>query len=805
MVNAVLEERAATTTRCRHCGLPLSRSRRAALGEFCCAGCKSVNALIEGEGLGRYYELRAKSQSPAPEHRPDTFAWLDPLLANLDATNELARLSLDVQGVHCAACVWLLETLWSRHPGGLDLRVNSALGRAEFIWRRGEFDLRDYLRIAERFGYRFGPVRKQDLGKSRGLVVRLGVCAAAAANVMIFSLCFYAGLGRDEGALYRTLGALNFALATIAVLVGGSLFFRSAWQGLRRRVVHLDLPIALGILLGYSGSVWAWLAKGPEAAYFDTIAIFTTLMVLGRWLSERVLQRNRHALLESEGVDDLFTRRRRDGWLETIPASHVEPGDELWILPGDLVPVEGILLGERATMSLDWIDGESRARVFEPGETVPAGAFQIGESAARIGASESFAASRLHGLLGNARRDETNAQRVGREDRWTKRVAEIYVAAVLVLAAVAFALWWHAGSQRAIEVTLSVLVITCPCALGLATPLAHELVHSALRRRGIFLRDDGFLHRALRVRHVLFDKTGTLTRGVLRIGERSRIELAALDLESREVLINACARSLHPISRCILAEFADGADAPRTKLDADLEVREFSGRGVEVRRGARTWRLGSADFALADGGESLEGTHFVVDGRVLARIEVEEELKSDAIDEVRRLESEGRSVHLLSGDRSERVRKVGEQLRIASERVRGELSPEEKAAYVRALDRRDTCMVGDGINDGPAFDAAFTAATPAVDRPNLPARADFFFLGDGVQAVRTTFDAAKRLARVLRGNLIFAVLYNSAAVAACLAGLVGPLAAAVLMPSSSIALLGWTTYRLSGRSSAWTS
>lgn len=792
--------RAAAKSSCVHCGLPLPSTRRAELGPFCCSGCQSVHALIQSEGLGRYYELRGGSDSPPPELRPDSFAWLEVLLASSPpAVEGVRRLTLDVQGVHCAACVWLLQELWNRQSGALDLRLNPALGRAELLWRPSELDLRDYLRTVERFGYRFGAARKGELTLSRALVVRLGVCFAAALNVMIFSLCYYAGLAQSEGALYTTLGRWSFALSSVAVLAGGSLFFRSAWEGLRRGVAHLDLPIALGILLGYGGSVWAWIARGPEAAYFDTITIFIALMVLGRWLQERVLQKNRLSILKSDGVEDLFTRRRRGAELETVAAAAIEPGDELWILPGDLVPVEGTLLGAPTSFSLDWITGESRPRGFAPGELVPAGAFHGGRSPARLEARERFAASRLQALLG------TRGAREGREresERGWSRFASAYVAAVLLLAATGFGLWLHAGLERAVEVALSILVVTCPCALGLALPLANELAHSALRRRGIFLREPGFLRRVLRVRHVLFDKTGTLTRGVLRLSPQSLAELEALDADARAVLLDACARSLHPVSRCVHAALArDG----RTALVEGLEVSEHPGRGLEIRRGDEEWRLGRREFAL--GGDAAEhaGSVFARAGRVLATIEVEEELKSDAQHELASLQREGFDVHLLSGDRPERVARVAEELGIPAARAHGALQPEEKARLVRELDRGDTWMVGDGINDAPAFDAAACAATPAVDRPSLPARADLFYLGDGVSAVRCTLHWARRLARVLRTNLVLAVAYNAVVVGLCLAGLVGPLTAAVLMPASSIVFLSLTTLRLTGRSAQWTS
>lgn len=795
-------------TPCAHCGLPLGRAWRAEWGTFCCAGCKAVHDLIQSEGLSRYYELRTDTEAPPPELRPDSFMWLDPLLASAGpSANGVTRVTLDVQGVHCAACVWLMQQLWDREQGAVDMRINPALGRIDFQWRSDVLDLRDYLRAVERFGYRFGPPRKGDLTASRGLVVRLGVCLAAALNVMIFSLCFYAGLTSKEGALYTILGRWSFALSTLAVVFGGSLFFVAAWRGVRRGLVHLDLPIAVGIALGYGGSVWAWMARGPEAAYFDTITIFIALMLLGRWLQERVLQRNRSSLLKSDGVDDLFTRRRRGNELETVPAAAIAPGDELWILPGDLVPVEGTLLGDDATMSLDWITGESRERVFKAGESVPAGAFQTGQRPVRVSAREAFAASRLHALLGGARGDEARSQDDGREGHWWNRFASVYVIAVLVLATAAFCVWLPAGSERAVEVALSVLVVTCPCALGLATPLANELVHTALRRRGIFVRESGFLRRVLRVRHILFDKTGTLTRGSLRLSERSREELARLDPVSRAVLENACAQSLHPVSRCIAAHLkrSSAQNTNSVELLADFEVREFAGRGLEVRHAGHTYRLGRAPFAFNDRAHDEQGTCFTVDGRAIVALDVEEELKPDAAREVELLRDEGYAIHLLSGDRPDRALRVGEQLSIPRARILGGLEPEEKAQYVRALDHRDTWMVGDGINDGPAFDAAFCAATPAVDRPNLPARADLFYLGDGISAVRATTHWARRLSRVLRTNLVLAVTYNAVAVALCFLGYVGPLAAAVAMPVSSLCFLTLTSLRLKRRDAAWMS
>ncbi|HMB68282.1 MAG TPA: heavy metal translocating P-type ATPase metal-binding domain-containing protein, partial [bacterium] len=596
----------APSPNCEHCGLPVPERRRAEGDSFCCDGCREVNERIRESGLDRFYHLRRGGVAPPGELRPDSFAWLDRLLDQEDRAAvasgssaadrpEAARsLTLDVQGVHCAACVWLLQELFSRTSGHVSLRINPAVGRAEISWMEGQGDLRTFLAEAERFGYRFGPVRKAAPARSRGLLVRLAVCAAVAMNAMIFSLSFYFGLAPSDGVLYPLFGWLNLALGTAALFVGGPVFFRPAWQGVRRGLAHLDLPISLGILLAWGGSVWGHLAHGPEAAYFDSLTIFVTLMVLGRWLQERVLERNRQTLLESGGVDGLTARRRREGRLESVPASSLRRGDEIWVVAGDLVPVDGVLLERSARVSLDWINGESRPRDVEPGATVRAGSFNAGASPLRVTAGQDFADSRLVDLLSPRAREDT-----GPPTRWWHRVSTVYVTVVLGLAAAGFLSWQSAGIERALAVAVSILVVTCPCALGLATPLAHDLVHGALRRRGVFLRDASFLDRALQVRKLLFDKTGTLTLGRIALTDGARASLAALPGPERAVLYNLAVRSNHPVSRAIVAAVERRDGAPELLAGPD-PVREIPGQGLEWIRDGRTWRLGRRSFALAD-------------------------------------------------------------------------------------------------------------------------------------------------------------------------------------------------------------
>jgi P-type Cu2+ transporter len=801
---------------CLHCGLPIPSSLRAKNDRFCCAGCARVYALLNDEGLTRYYELRPDRGTPAASLRPDSFAWLEDDATAVPESDRPTTLSLDVQGIHCAACVWLLRELLLRRQGGIDLRLNPSLGQAELTFVPGRFDVRAYLRQAEAFGYRFGPRRKGTPSVSHGMFLRLGICAAAAMNVMIFSVCFYAGLSPAEGPLYRLFGNLNLALTTLALIVGGWVFVRAAVRGLRFGVIHLDLPIALGIVLAYAGSVYAYIHSGPAATYFDTVAAFITLMLVGRVLQERVLERNRNGLLAGEGIENLHTRRAQGGNVVAIPAADIREGDELWIVPGDILPVEAILLSASGAMSLDWITGESEALAVHGGDRLQAGAFNAGGTTLRVRAEQLFDEARLHDLLRAPSTTDQADAGDGVAARWWRRVGTVYVLGVLLLAAAGFGMWIPRGFEAAARVTVAILAITCPCAIGLGVPLAHEMIHVALRRHGIFLRRHGFLDRALGVRKVLFDKTGTLTLGDLVLTDAAERDLRALPSRERVILRRMAVRSNHPASRILALALADddgtdragecaaGGGAAGEGAADDDTIEETPGQGLEWRRPDGVFRLGRPSFALSE--EAADGsTVFSRDRVAVARFTFDEQMRGDAEAEIERLQRTGYEVHMLSGDTAARTTRLAARAGIPAGNALGDLTPEAKAERVRAITHNDTLMVGDGINDAMSFNEATCTATPAVDRPALPARADFYFLGDGIGAVRRALEAAHRLRSVTRANILFALAYNAIALSLCFAGLISPLLAAILMPASSLTVVGHTTWRLTGRRLTWMS
>ncbi len=772
---------------CAHCGSAVPSTLD---GAYCCAGCAAVAQLLSAEGLERYYALTSGPRPPANPARPDGHAWLAPLVeeAKAAARDGRQRLELDVQGIACAACVWLHEELFRRH-GGLQLTVNPALGTARLVYGDG-FDAEGFVGHVESFGYRFGPARKETARPRDGLTWRLGVTAALTMNVMLFSIAFHFGLSKSDPQIFRLFSALSLALASAAVAVGGWPFFAAAFRALRAGVLHLDLPIALGIAMVWAVSLAQARAGRGDLAYLDTLSTFITLMLFGRWLQRRLVERNRRFLLDDDGADGLWVRRLEGGQPRAVRAPQVRASNLLLIARGDVVPVDGVALGA-ATVSTEWIDGEPAAHGVEAGRPLKAGSVNAGAAAFTLRAAQAFSDSQLLPLL----RAAAPGRRDAPHQRFWDLVSRRWVVGVLGASALGFAIWFHAGVPRAIDVAAGLLVVTCPCAIGLAVPLAYELTQQALRRQGFYARKLDVLDRLLRVKQVIFDKTGTLTLGTLSL-ERPEV-LAGLEPSARDAAFSLAARSSHPVSSCLAAAL----DQAGARFDASMAVTEVAGQGVEGRDASGAlFRLGREAWALgAAAGEPSGRTVLARDGRRVADLSVREVMRRDAAEELASLQRGGRSVWLMSGDTPARVRQVAERLGVPAERALGGLSPEGKAEKVAALDRHDTLYLGDGVNDAPAFGAAYLAGTPAIERPVLPARSDFFLLGGGLSSLSFALEQAARLRQVVRTLLFTSLAYNGVAIGFGLLGALTPVRAAVAMPLSTISLLLFTVARLGRR------
>ena len=790
------DPRTVSVSRCVHCAQPLVD---AAFAPYCCRGCRTVHAILQKAGLTRYYDLRRGPGLPPADldSRRVDHKWLELIEADRANDGGIRRVELDVQGIHCAACVWLIEELFRRHGGGArtgSMSLNPALGRVE-LRISPEFPLSDWVDSVEGLGYLLGPARASNARPSDDLLLRVGICTALAANVMLFAAAIYVGL--REGPIYELLNQLSYAAGALSMLVGGSVFITSAYRALRRGMLHLDVPIALGIVLAFAGSTWSFFFASGHASYVDTLTVFIALMLIGRWLQQRMLERNRAQLLADDGTDSLLTREVRDGIVRIVHCLGVKRGDRLLVAPGDLVPVDLELDDDRARCSLDWIDGESRPRTFAKNSLVPAGAFNVGERAFTGTADTDFSASSLIGLLG---RDPASDGDGPLATRWWSRLSRYYVVGVIVLATAGISYWWWRAADPlfAIEVGTAVLVVTCPCAFGIAAPLAYELVLTQLRRAGVFVRVADFLDRVRTMTRIVFDKTGTLTTGILEVVNPSALD--DLSDESIAVLYNMAARSAHPKSVAVRRAL----EGHRAARFVELDVEEEMGHGLSALRGGHRYRLGAPGWAApisVDQGDVV----FSIDGASVAALRTDEQLRPGARAEIEKLEENGYELAILSGDAPSRVTALGASLGMREEACVGGQTPAQKAAYVRAHDPARTLLVGDGLNDQVAMRAAACSGTPAVNRPFMASRCDFYFVSPGLHPVAQVLRASDALAQVVRRILAFAIAYNLVAVSIAMAGWMRPWVAAVLMPLSSLMTLAYTVMMLSRRGLPWRS
>ncbi|MEP6668775.1 MAG: heavy metal translocating P-type ATPase metal-binding domain-containing protein [Chthoniobacter sp.] len=759
-MQAAIEQRV-----CIHCGTPFRPT--AHRPDFCCTGCQFVHDLIARNGLGQFYDLQEGGVPPVQSlvFQKRDYGWLEEL-----ARDSTGTLKLDVQGLSCIGCAWLIEKLFSRQPGALAIHVDPTLGQLALRWQPGVFEVVAFARELQSFGYLVGPPGKSAAPASRALTLRLGLCAALALNTMLFTLPRYLGMSSDFefAPLFQRL---TLILGTLSFLIGGSYFFIRTWRSLRQGVLHIDLPISLGLLAAYAGSVFAWTRGAHGFVYFDFVSTFTFLMLAGRWLQQKAVERNRHQLLAAQAEPPPV--RLASG--EQVPVVRLAPGDVFSVAPGQVVPVLARLCSEGATLGMEWISGEGEAASARRGRLVPAGAMNCSPSAIELEAREPWADSLLAKLL---RITPAGAAR----DPGLERFLRAYIGVVLGLAAAGFCGWWVATGALlpALQVLISVLVVSCPCASGVALPLCRDLATSRMRQLGVFIRDGELWAKLDRVRKILFDKTGTLTLEALSLLNPGVLRL--LRTEERATLLAMVQDSLHPVSGCLreqlLAEHVEPASAGL--------VSESVGFGLEMEQDGGTWRLGRAEWAApGTDGDCI----FSRDGEPLAAFRFGEEARDDAREELATLRASGCEVFILSGDRRAKVDAMADRLHLPREHCFGELSPEEKAGRVRQIDARDTLYLGDGANDSLAFDAAWISGTPAIDRGLLEQKAGFYFLGRGLNGVRVLLATAALRRRTALAVVAFALTYNTVAVVLCLAGRMSPLLAAILMPASSLVSL----------------
>lgn len=751
---------------------------------FCCAGCSYVHDLLYRQGLDHFYDLKGGAALPpvAPQAlRERDYEWLAGLSTEAERGTErdAVELRLAVQGLSCVGCVWLIERLFARHAGALRVNVDVVHGEVKLAWQRGAFDVVALARDLQSFGYLLGPPHQEGRKKeSSGLERRMGVCGAFAMNAMAFSLPAYFGMPRDFvfAPWFDLIAAFS---ATLAMAVGGSYFLERSWRGLRAGVLHIDTPIALGVTAAYAGSIGGWVAGVEGLKYFDFVAIFIFLMLAGRWAQQAAVDRNRRRLMRDTSIPEVVAVLNDAGMEEPQPVASLRPGVRFVVKPAQTVPVAARLAGVAASISLEWINGESEAQSREAGQLLPSGALNIGTQALLAEAVETWEDSTLRRLLEARRETEFRDVRL-------ERLLRVYLAVVVIIGSAGAAWWWAhgAGLAQALQVMISIFVVSCPCALGVAVPLAEEMAASCAEKLGVFVRSLGLWKKLMRVRCVVFDKTGTLTleNPVLENPGALR-ELTAVE---RAALRHLVTGNLHPVSRSLYDAVAFEEDGVFQEAGV---VKETVGHGLAFTAAdGQEWSLEKPRHRLAGDVVLMRG------GRVLAAFRFTDQLRSQSVQEVEELKRRDITVCVLSGDRLRKVADIARKLGLPPECWQAELTPEAKAEWLKDHNEDDTLYVGDGANDSLAFDQALCAGSPVNGRSFLEQKADFFFLGHSLRFVSGLLDVARLHRRATRRVFVFSVTYNIATAVAGLMGCLSPLAAAVLMPLSSLCTLSLVAF-----------
>lgn len=759
-----------TDSTCAHCHTPFTPTEREA--EFCCAGCRFVKQLLIGGGLGDFYKLQGgKAGRPVgerPFEAPKT-EWLEALVATEAENQSQPSLKLRISGVTCVGCVWLVERLFLEQPGAIRASVFPASAEAEFTWESGSDALLVLARELPRYGYVLEDPSscEAQAPESRKLIPKLGLCAAFAMNTMAFSLPRYLGM-KDSFPFAGLFDLIALLSSTLALLIGGTYFFGKALASLRHRTIHIDLPIALGLGFAYAGSIIGWLSGEAHLLYFDFVATFTVLMLGGRYLHLAAAERAQSQLQGQSAIAREVTLA--DG--SRKPTATLSSDDQFRLPSGQALPVSATLLSQSREFSLAWMTGEPDPRLYPKGAAVPAGAVPLGEDELTLQAAEDYADS----LVARLTREE-NRQR---SSPAVQTILKSYLAIIIVIGLGTGLGGAFLGLPPlvALQRMISVFIISCPCAIGVAIPLVDRRAASAMARIGVFIQNPALWSSLTRIRHLIFDKTGTLTLETPELVDPG--QLTRLAPGAREALRPLTQNSFHPLSRAL-------REGPGSVPGHPDKIAHLPGLGSVISRQGHRWTLGKPGWRGQDD-FSPRATEFLscelaCDGALVETFTFRETLRPRARQALQALSS-SHQLHIFSGDQTPRVMRLAELLGIPPKQAHAALDPDQKAELVKSL--QPSLYLGDGMNDTLAFSAATLSGTPVADRSLLDRRSDFLFTCPGLSFLPTLFAMARWRRQTVALVLAFTIIYNVAAVSACVLGHMTPLAAAILMPLSSI-------------------
>jgi Cu2+-exporting ATPase len=777
---------------CFHCALPIPSGCDLTVeleGEqrpVCCPGCKAVAELIRDTGMSRYYDLRDLPDPGVGRPPEEAAEWSvfdsdDMLAAFTEASGDSREATIYVGGMYCSACSWLIETTMAKQPGIESAEINPITHRLRLRFPAEGASLSAYLARLAGLGYEPQPLSPESTARpevveQRKALKRLLVASLGMMQVMMFAVGLYAmdyqGIDPD---MQHFLRLVSFFVTTPVVFYSARPFFTSAWRGVAGRKPGMDLPVSIAIGAAYAASVYATFTRG-EAVWFDSVTMFVFFLTLGRFLEMRARHRS---IDRSAALSSLLpnTATRLDGTAHSaVPVSQLQKGDRLLVRAGEPIPADGLLASGSTSVDEALLTGEPRPQAKAVGDELSAGSVNLdGMIEMTVTQTGSDTTLGTISILSERARYARPAF-VTLADR----IASYIVVALLVVATGVATFWYFADPDRAFVITLSVLVVTCPCALALATPAAFAAAGSRMSQLRLLVTNGNAIEALSRATLAMFDKTGTLTNGMPRITSVLVVDNNFTEMDCRLIAAALEHASTHPLAR---------AFALQDELPSVSSHEIAVGQGISGIIDGHKWRIGSAEFVGGGAGPSEEiATHVLlgVDGNVVAWFALEDELRHDAGETLREVRRLGLRTALVSGDNRLAVDEVAVKLEITD--AHAECTPEDKLAVIEAEQEKGerVVMIGDGINDAPVLAGADTSIAPAHGALLAQTSADVIMLGESLEPLTTAIAMSRKTMRIVRQNLAWAIVYNAVALPLAAAGFVPPWAAAIGMSASSL-------------------
>lgn len=696
-----------------------------------------------------------------------------------------------VGGIHCMSCVRNIEKTLQSFPEMVSARVNMTTKHLTFVFRGAKEKANEFIGAVNALGFDARPylpdaAREAEDRERRFLLKSMGVAGFATGNIMLLSVAVWSGAG--GGATGNLFHILSAAIALPALAYAGRVFFRSAFAALKQGQANMDVPVSLALVLATGLSLYEMMAGAAGHVYFEAVTMLMFFLLAGRYLNFQVRGKARSAAQDLLALMSGFaTLREKNGKTRLIPYKDITENMLLQVAAGEKIAADGVIENGSTEVDTSLLTGESLPQKLKEGQPVLAGMVNL-SAPVTVRVTRPARRALFQEIIKLMEKAEQGSAKYV---RLSERAAALYTPTVHALALAAFLFWYlvmDAGLYQAVIYAVSLLIITCPCALGLAIPIVQVTAGGRLFKKGILIKSGDALERLSKITQIVFDKTGTLTRGKMVLTESEKIKPAVMKLAA-----SMAAQSRHPLSQALAAGY-DGALLP-------LKVADIAGCGLETEKNGKRIRLGRRDWALDKAENAAEDSAVELwlseNGKPLQRFVFRDDLRTDSAAVLAALQKRGLKTAILSGDRAAVTAEIAAKLGVTD--YHAGVLPDRKCALLEELKARgeNILMVGDGLNDAPALATADVSASPATAMTVTQNAADIVFQGEKLAPVLEAYETAKAAMRLTRFNLGLTVLYNLVAVPLAFAGLVTPLIAAIAMSASSVTVV-LNSLRLNG-------